>query len=505
MTLQHVIAIARADASIRMRRVSTVVIFLLLSACAYFWIPDPSTGRTLLQIDGRRALYNSAAIGMATAAIGTIFIGLFGFYVISNAVRRDIDTRAGFLLASTPMRNFDYILGKFLGNVAFLVVFMSGFMATSMAMLLIRGEASLEPFVFMKQYALLVTPTIVFVSAIAILFECIPFLSGRFGDVVYFFTWAGSMGLVAAALQQGAPSALVGSLDFSGFGYLFDQTRTHLKTTHLSIGSSTFDASKPPIIFTGLTLDRAWIIPRFMSVVVLPLGMLGIARLFFHRFDPARIRAGRRSNRKWMEKINALLKPLAKLAFLMRRGAVLTDAMMTFTAAPWIFLVWAGISIAAVANRGSLPIAFALTAIVLADVACRDGRAGTVPLIRSAPVLRERFVWWKVASASIVAFAMMIVPLLRSATPLETFVGIAFLALSATALGVTTANPKTFIVLFLTFWYIVVNDKAATPSLNFGGIHGPSPPEVIATYAVIGFAAVILADRYYAWRLHRGE
>ena len=71
-----------------------MIVFLLLSAFAYVWIPAPSTGRTLIQINGQRAIYNSGAIGMGTASLGMIFVGLFGFYVISNAIRRDVTTQS---------------------------------------------------------------------------------------------------------------------------------------------------------------------------------------------------------------------------------------------------------------------------------------------------------------------------------------------------------------------------------------------------------------------------
>ncbi|MGZ7041076.1 MAG: hypothetical protein ACXVH7_04710, partial [Thermoanaerobaculia bacterium] len=176
-SLHRIGAIVRADFLIRFRRVSTAVIFVLLSAVAYLWVPDPRTGRALIQIDGMRAIYNSAAIGMATALLATIFIGLIGFYVISNAIRRDLLSRCGFVAASTTMKSSEYIAGKFLGNVVFLSTFMAGFAAVSMAMVLVRGEAPLEPWIFVKQYLLLVPPVIVFVSAMAILFEAVPFLS----------------------------------------------------------------------------------------------------------------------------------------------------------------------------------------------------------------------------------------------------------------------------------------------------------------------------------------
>ncbi|MEO6969362.1 MAG: hypothetical protein ABI217_00520, partial [Chthoniobacterales bacterium] len=175
----RIAAIVRADFLIRFRRLSTVIVFLLLSAFAYVWIPDPSTGRTLIQINGQRAIYNSGAIGLGTASLGMIFVGLFGFYVISNAIRRDVVTRCGLVVASTPMRSGEYLFGKFLGNVVFLTVFIAGFMLSSMAMLLVRGEARIEPGIFLEQYLLLTPATIVFVSAVAVLFESIPWLSGK--------------------------------------------------------------------------------------------------------------------------------------------------------------------------------------------------------------------------------------------------------------------------------------------------------------------------------------
>ena len=70
-----------------------------------------------------------------------IFVGLFGYYVISNAIRRDVVTRCGMIAASTPMRAGEYLLGKFLGNLVFLAVFVCGFMLSSMVMLAVRGEA----------------------------------------------------------------------------------------------------------------------------------------------------------------------------------------------------------------------------------------------------------------------------------------------------------------------------------------------------------------------------
>ncbi|HYU25609.1 MAG TPA: hypothetical protein VEO74_10430, partial [Thermoanaerobaculia bacterium] len=306
---ERVAAIALADARIRFRRTSTVVIFLLLSAIAYVWVPDPSTGRALMRIDGRRAVYNSAAIAMATALLGTLFIGLAGFYVVSNAVRRDAQSRVGAIIAATPLRSGEYIAGKFLGNVLFLATFFGGFMLVSMAMVLVRGEAPLEPWTFVKQYLLLAPPPILFVSALAILFECVPWLSGRFGDVAYFFLFMMSMALATAAVGVGGMT-WAAYLDPSGMAAVIGQNIAMLHTKSIAIGAGPFDPHKPPFLYPGLSLGHGFLAQRLVSMLV-PLPLLLLARASFHRFDPVRVRVAAKGERRWLGRLNALLKPLA--------------------------------------------------------------------------------------------------------------------------------------------------------------------------------------------------
>jgi len=503
--IERIGAIVRADFLIRFRRLSTVVVFLLLSGFAYVWVPSPATGRTLMQVNGARVLYNSAAIGMATAMLASVFVGLFGFYVISNAVRRDIDSRCGYVIASTNMRTVEYIVGKFLGNVVFLSTFMGGYMGASMCMLLVRGEARLQPLIFMKQYAVLVPSAIVFVSVVAIVFESIPLLSGRFGDVAYFVLYALSLAMVVNMMMHGG--AVARYVDFSGFGYLMEQTQRNLHTQSLSIGSSPFDASKPVLVIDGFNLGGGAWATRLVSTLS-PIPMLLIAVLFFHRFDPARLRAaGAKGKRGWMRNINALARPFVHpLAAIPVRGAALKDAMMTFASTPFTLFALIGITIAAIANPASLPIAFAIVAVFIADVASRDRRAGTTGLIYAAPRLRERFVTWKLSSAAIVALLLLIAPILHTAVVqrarlLPLIVGILFVAAAATSLGVISGNPKTFIVLFLTFWYVVVNDKGATKALDFAGFFSTPAMGVMVMYAGIAIGMLAMAEVVHRMRL----
>ncbi|MDP9099936.1 MAG: hypothetical protein M3N48_13250, partial [Verrucomicrobiota bacterium] len=498
-SLSRIGAIINADFRIRFRRVSTVIVFLLLSAFAYVWIPAPSTGRTLIQINGQRAIYNSGAIGMGTASLGMIFVGLFGYYVISNAIRRDVVTRCGVIAASTPMRSGEYLFGKFLGNLAFLATFVCGFMLSSMAMLAVRGEARLEPFIFIEQYFLLVPPAIVFVSAVAVLFESVPWLAGKFGDVIYFFLWSTVIGLVVANETTHGGINWARCFDFTGFGFMIDQMQRTLHTHSVSIGASDFDPTKPTIVFNGLTLTPEWFLPRLISLLA-PLLLLPVAALFFHRFDPVRTgRVSGKGRRNWLGKIQNLFKPLSRRAVSLLAlpgrggsfgGAIWTDAALTLTLYPFVFVAFVGLTIAcSIAPLATiLPIVFAVLALIVSDIATREARAGTTASVRSISRLRENYVWWKLGSACLLGFFLCAVPLVRtiahgSMAFAALSCGIIFVAATATALGVITANPKTFIVAFLTFWYVVVNDKGANPMLDFAGFYGNFSTRTIVLYA----------------------
>ena len=518
-SVARIAAIVRADFWIRFRRVSTLVVFLLLSAFAYVWVPPPSSGRALVQINGHRALNTSGAIGLGTASIGMIFVGLFGFYVISNTIRRDITTRCGLVAASTPMRSWEYLFGKFCGNLAFLVTFLGGFMLSSMAMLAVRGEGPFQPFVFVEQYLLLTPAAIVFVSAAAVLFESIPLLAGKFGDLVYFFFWMAMIGLVVANESTHGAINWARCFDFTGFGFMINQMQETLHTESVAIGSSPFDPTKTPIDFAGLTLTPAWVLPRVISVLV-PLLMLPVAGWFFHRFDPVRTRkASAKTSRNWIGKVQSLLKPITRrvvaLAGAFGRGgslggAIWRDAWLTFTLYPLalVALVASAIATFAAPLASVLPAVFAALALVISDVATRDARAGTIVSLRAIPRLRERYVWWKLGSILLLSLLFCAAAICRTLPrgPLALGAllgGMIFIAAAATALGIISTNPKTFIVGFLSFWYVVVNDRGAHPIWDFAGFYGRATPGTIALYAGLSVLAIVLAEVSYRVRLTR--
>ncbi len=84
-----------------------------------------------------------------------------------------------------------YVLGKWLGNLAVLTLILVVLAAMAFAMQLYRAEdLTIQFWEIIVPIFLMGIPILSIVSALAILFESIPFLRGGFGNVVYFFLWA---------------------------------------------------------------------------------------------------------------------------------------------------------------------------------------------------------------------------------------------------------------------------------------------------------------------------
>ncbi|MEO8035602.1 MAG: hypothetical protein ABI837_14300, partial [Acidobacteriota bacterium] len=312
-----------------------------------------------------------------------------------------------------------------------------------------------------------------------------------------------SFGLVAASMEHGSRAWRY--FDFTSIAFTISSMNQALHTNSISVGASDFDATKPVMAISRLQLYE--VLPRITSTF-LPLLLLPLALLFFHRFDPARTRAAAsRSKGTWLGRLNSITKPLARMLFAIApRGRVSADAMVTFTAMPVAALALAVTVFVGLVSRESLPVVIAVAGVFVADVSCRERRSGTLALTYAVPRLRERFVLWKLSSSAIVAFLFMSGALVRAAATDSSrlpalSVATLFIATAATALGTVSANPKTFIVLFLSFWYLAVNDKGHTPSLDFAGFFASPALSVIALYGGITLLFAVIALAMHEYRL----
>jgi len=520
--LGRIRAIVVADAKERLRRPSTAVAFLAICFIAYVWVPDPASGRALMVIDGSRVVYNSPAIALATAALGSFMLGLFGYYGVSRSIGRDLD-RTGAVIAATPVANWEYLVGKALGNLSFLTLLALGYMASSMAMQLVRSSEPLEPLVYCTHYAYLLPPALLFTSVVAVLFESVPGLSGKLGDVVFFFLWMTLVGLAAALAglsPAGGAQPLLG-LDVTGLGTVVHDLRSIVKTDSLSIGASSFDPGLEPYLFSGLSFDSRGVLSRALALAV-PIPLFLLAWWRFHRFDPARVRArGQGTGTGYLRSLQRLLRPLTSvltgrlLAGVGRRpglvGAVVADAALTLVGNPLGALALAGSFVISwimplpVLGSVGLPVVFAAMALLVAGAAGRERRHGTEALVQASPHLRSLFLVWKLAAA--LALCLLFVGPAAARLALQdpgratVLLGAAFfVAAAATALDVLTGSAKVFVVLFLSFWYLVLNDHGSHPQLDFGGFYGTATAETAMTYLATSLALLIAAQAAHQQR-----
>ena len=507
-SLRRIGAVARADLVVRLRRPSTSALFLLLCVMAYGMVPAPSTGRTLVTRGAARALYNSATIAIATAGLASVLLGLLGYYLISSAIRRDVVTRVGSVIAAMPVRSSEYLAGKLAGNIAFLAVVTLAYLLNVMVMHLLIGETPLQPLVYLGTYAAILGPAIVVYSAVALAFECVRPLSGRVGDVLYFFVW--TIMIAASAIPGAADaSAWLGIVDITGLRFLIDAIAQNGSSRDLAIGATAFDPTLPVWVFPGLPWSWSLLATR-AAPMLLALPLFAIARLGFHRFDPARVKAGAQQGRghplAWL---NRALKPASR-AILPLLGAgtgaariAISESWLTFALSPLalvgavVVAGWSLIAPLATLRSVVLPAAFLAIVAAIAEIATRDDTAGVRALAFSMPGVRRARVRTQILSAGVVTLAYLFVPLLRLAVAdppaaLSLVIGGAFVGAAAVAGGALTGGPKAFIGCFLLFFYIVMNGRGV-PAFDFAGWSGAATSSVRLGYAAVTVVLIALA------------
>ncbi|MFN7988386.1 MAG: hypothetical protein U0529_13005 [Thermoanaerobaculia bacterium] len=519
MSLSRVLAIASADLRARLRRPGTLVFLALLLAAASTTFPDPSSGRGILTIGGRRAVYTSAALAVATAGLIPIFLGLFGFYAVSNAVALDRRSGAGRLFAASPATDAEYLLGKLSGNVSLLSVVTLAFSAVVMAVQVVHAEAPLEPLVFLAHVLVVALPAIFGIAVFALLFECVPFLAGRFGDVAFFFFWAVALALPVflGAVDAGEYPPLAAALDWNGLGFLITEIRRATGSGSMSIGWGGAAAPGPPIVFPGFSFSPATLAARALAFLP-PLALLPVALLAFDRFDPARRLASASTRPSLLARLSGAFRPAAARILAVAvpperpaakpglLSAALTDLLVTLRLRPLLVVALPVSATVALfvppgPARALLSGAFALLALLLADVWTREESTGLARVLAATPGAGGRLAAVKLLSAAGTALLLLVPLAAKSAVarPLAlpaAVAGALFAAALAVALGQATGSPKPFVGLLLAAWYVAANDGGRTPALDLAGFTGAATAASIAGWllaaALVGAGALLL-------------
>jgi hypothetical protein len=476
-TLNVIYHLARADFFERVRRYSFLVMLGLVVFLGY----QAAVGNIQLQLGNYRGEFNSAWVGSMMAIIASLFLGWFGFYLVKGSVARDRETGVGQIMATTPLSRPLYTVGKWLSNFAVLISTVVMLAVVGVAIQLLAGESSqFDLFAFFAPFIFVALPMLALTAAIAVLFECIGFLQGGFGNLLYFFL-SGLVISVAVSYGKSNPS-----LDPFGFHVLSQSMGEAAKAVFPDYsGGFSLGSTNTPIteVFPWSGVDWTYDI-IFTRMMFLGYGIIIalISSILFDRFDtsPRKLRQTKNAaslpdpevaTEKQTLSKSLRLTPLAESATHFRFIPILASELKLLLKGWrwWWYAVAGGLLIASLIAKPEdvrafiLPLAWLWPILIWSNLGSREIRYNTQPMVFStAAPLRGQLpaAWLAGFSIAILTGGGAALNLLSAgdgAGLLAWISGASFIPSFALALGVWSKSNRLFEVAYISTWYLAMN------------------------------------------------
>jgi hypothetical protein len=276
----------RADYLERVRRYSFLITVLVSIFIVFKFLPASNENYLTLSLNGIRGIYNSAWVGSAIATLASMLLSLPAFFLVKNAIERDVQTGVGQIIASTPITKWMYIMGKMWSNFVLLMSIVAVLMLSALGMQLIRGEDySVDVVNLLLPFLYSALPTMALVASVAILFESVPFLSRGFGNLIYLILWVFSI--------KSSTTANHSSQDMFGISPILTRLSSetvarspHYNGHHIS-GISPLKGDLVTYDWNGVHWTIGMFLERY-SWLAVAVVIATMASIFFHRFDLTR-------------------------------------------------------------------------------------------------------------------------------------------------------------------------------------------------------------------------
>ncbi len=509
----------------RARRPGLVVSLLVMVWLTNGMLPPAIAGyRTYVMHDRFRPEYGPEWVGTLVGILTGLYFLIFGFYLVRGSIERDRRTGVGPILAAARVSRRRYLASKALSHLmVFVSMLLVAFVVALVAQRLLGENRRFDPLATALPLFAIALPVAAFVSAGAVLFECVPWLAGGGGNVAWFFA---SMGLLVSGLL-GTHANASGSHDLLAIPSVMRETSVRLHALHpeipvdfnqLSLGvdvsSRWRGVAQETFPWRGLRWDAGALASRALWLAAAA-GLVALAALAFDRFErPARAGAGRAS-RPWAwfartrpaavaarrtTSVAALAPATRGLGF---TGLVRAElALLLHGQSPWWYAVAGGLVIATVfapfdvVRFGLLPVLSVWPLLFLGALGARDRRDGTEPLVFSVarPVARPlaagalagMLLYLALGAASLLRFAVTGHPDWAAGWML----GSLLVPALALALGTWTGGTRFFEVLLLFAWYVGPMHRLA--GLDYTGVTAPRSPQ-LWTLALALTAALLAA------------
>ncbi len=509
-TTRAIYHLARADFFERTRRYS----FLLVLAAIIYMGVLVNKGAIGMELAAKatdlswiryRGEFNSAWIGAMTVMVINTFLGLFGFFLVSGCIERDIRTGVGQIIATTPLRRAVYLVGKWLSNFLVLSLLVLILAVAAAIMVLLKGEAALELRPLLMPFLAVALPNMALTAALAVVFDTVPWLRGAVGNVVYFFGWiislfsvllTGKLLFIKDPIGQGVFSASIYASAHAA--YPQDAIREILGVQSSNPGAfmaNLFDMPEFQLkVFNWPGLDwTPGVVAGQWFWVLFGLGLVLLSATWFARFDPSReglrhlrakpvVDAGGRLAELW-EKVHSRLPDLSPFISNLAQaspflGVLFAELRLLLKGRRWWWwLVLLGLNIVILAGPASmvkdflLPIAWLWPLPIWSEMGNRERKYNTTQMVFSSarPVLRQLPAAWLagVLATALFEIAGALVFLINGdLTSLAGWVGaVIFIPALALALGVFSSGSRVFEVVYLLWWYMGPFQK--TPWVDF--------------------------------------
>lgn len=540
-------SVAIADLRDRLR--SRRLLVVLLGAVYVGYLVNTGQFEPVFQADVDRppgyvsyfGVRTAAYVGLGAAMVITFVLLFGGYYLVKGRVAHDHATNVDEIVATTPVTNTEYLLGKWASGVSVLGVVLGVLWVAAVVNHAIYGVGPLRPLQVLLPIVVLGLPTAGLVAGVAVAFETNRWLDGTVGNVAYFCLVIAAL---AVTLDFGsvAPSALsvpAKVLDITGRFAVHDATFdaiSRLDPDYRGSGlglSARESTTGSPRTFRITTVTFApWVYATRLGFVVAGAAIAAggavtvdrwasteqtdglLARLWTRVISssdtaPERDAGGERSEDIALEALSETsvtdrtASGLASLFALELRAALRGRRWW------WYFgsavLCIAGIMSAlgwALPRRALLPAALVWPVFVWSGLGSRARRYRTRPLILSAPnVYRQLLATWL---AGVVITVVLVGPAslgtleVRSVTAVLSMAGVAVSIPSfALFVGVLTGSGRAFEGVYLPLWYLSLNGVLAA---DFAGLGSASLRAGIPLfYGLLGLGLVAVAG-YHRYR-----
>lgn len=488
MALRILFQLAKADFLDRVRRYSFLITLGMTLYIGYVFLPPNHARYVTMQISGHRASYTSAYVGSLIALLTSVFLSLAGFYLVKNALDRDIQTRVGQILATTPLTKPLYTLGEACSNFAVLSGIVAVMALAAGIMQFVRHEdTAIRVRELLTPFLLITLPVMAVVASVAILFETVHWLRGGFGNLAYLPLWLAALMVLVVrydAFRRGQFN------DLLGLGAVVPSLSVACEAAFPGCTGSAF------VFSAGLTFrsnGKVWDLDTFqwqgvawtfetvlgrLMWVGAAAGIALLAAAFFHRFDPAREKrkratavpielpeheAGPPDAPATHLDLSTIQRARQKFSLSAIVMAELRLALKGVTG--WWYMV-AGILLAGelvspvAASRLWLIGAWVWPILIWSAMGTREVRQGTGQLVFSVPhpLRRQLPACWAAAVIIVAATgagtALRLLFAGHRAALAAWIVGALFIPTLALALGVWSGSSKLFEVIYVLLWYI---------------------------------------------------